>query len=590
MFIIGIHDGHNCGASLFKNGKLLIAVNEEKITRKKNEYGFPKESILLCLKKFNLKKKDISYVAVSTKNLPPKYFIVKRNTTFDIDDYIKEQNLYWYPKIYKKEKINYLNLFKKKKVSKKEIFYNLKNIKNEDDVLGMRKARLNGISNFFKLEKNKIFFFDHHQCHAYYGLYSSSFSKNDKVAVVTADGGGDNTNGSIWISYKNNLTNVYRTNICNIGRMYRYATLMIGMKPTEHEFKVMGLAGYALKNVNYYNELIDTYQKTLNVKNGKFFYKVKPKDNFFYFNNYFKNKRFDSISYAIQKNTEDLLEKWFFDISKKYKVNNFVFSGGVAQNIKATKKISENKYVKNFFVPPGPGDESLVIGSVYCLLKKFGFNKKEIQNLKNPYVGPNYLNYDFKKIQKDKNIIFKKTSVDHVAELLKKGKVVARFSLNNSEFGPRALGNRSILASPFSADAVHHINQKIKVRDFWMPFAPSIIDEDFKKLLKSNNKCTFSYMTTSLDSTKLGKKYIPAALHPFDKTARPQLITKKLNSEYYDLIKKFKKKTGIGALLNTSFNLHGEPIVFSPEDAVRTFKKSGLEYLYLGQYLITKKK
>ena len=123
-----------------------------------------------------------------------------------------------------------------------------------------------------------------------------------------------------------------------------------------------------------------------------------------------------------------------------------------------------------------------------------------------------------------------------------------------------------------------------------MPFAPSIIDEDFKKLLKSNNKCRFSYMTTSLDSTKFGKKYIPAALHPFDKTARPQLITKKLNSEYYDLIKKFKNKTGIGALLNTSFNLHGEPIVFSPEDAIRTFKKSGLEYLYLGQYLITKRR
>ena len=111
-----------------------------------------------------------------------------------------------------------------------------------------------------------------------------------------------------------------------------------------------------------------------------------------------------------------------------------------------------------------------------------------------------------------------------------------------------------------------------------MPFAPSIIDEDFKKLLKSNNKNSFSFMTSSLNSTEKGKKNIPAALHPFDKTARPQLITKKLNKEYFDLIKKFKKKTGVGALLNTSFNLHGEPIVFSPEDAINTFKKRGVDY------------
>ncbi len=589
MILLGIHDGHNCGASLFRDGKLLIAINEEKITRKKNEYGFPKKSIIFCLKKLKLKKQDISYVAVSTKNLPPKYFITKRNTTFTIDDYIKEQNLYWFPKIYEKRKINYLKIFKKNRVSKTELFYNLNKIRNEDDFVGMRNARLKGISNFLKISKNKIFFFDHHKCHAYYGFFASYFSHKDKVAIVTADGGGDQANGSIWIHYRNKLKNVYKTNICNIGRMYRYATLMLGMKPTEHEYKVMGLAGYALKNEKYYKDIINIYRKTLNIKNGKFYYKIKPKDNFFYFHNYFKNKRFDTISYAIQKNTEDLLEKWFIDISKKYKIKNFVFSGGVAQNIKATKKISESNRISKLFVPPGPGDESLIIGSVYCLLEKLGFKKNQIQNMENPYIGPDYKDYNFKKIKKDKDLIFKKTSIDNIAQLLKEGKVVAKFSLNNSEFGPRALGNRSILASPFSTDAVHHINQKIKVRDFWMPFAPSIIDEDFKKLLKSNNKNSFSFMTSSLNSTEKGKKNIPAALHPFDKTARPQLITKKLNKEYFDLIKKFKKKTGVGALLNTSFNLHGEPIVFSPEDAIKTFKKSGLEYLYIGKYLITKR-
>ena len=589
MIIIGIHDGHNCGASIFRNGKLLIAISEERITRKKNEYGFPIKSIEFCLKQSNVEKKDITHVAVSTKNLPPKYFQVKRNTTFTVDDYIKEQNLYWYPKIYKNKKKNYLKIFSKKKVTQKEIFYDLKNIKNEDDVVGMRDARRKGISRYLKIKENKIYFFDHHKCHAYYGFYASSFSLKDKVAIITADGGGDNANGSIWISSKNNIKNVYKTNLCNIGRMYRYATLMIGMKPTEHEFKVMGLAGYALKNVDYYKDLIAVYKKTLNVKNGKFYYKTKPKDNYFYFYEKFKNKRFDAISYAIQKNTEDLLNKWFLDISKKYKVSNFVFSGGVAQNIKATKIISENNKIKKLFVPPGPGDESLIIGAAYCLLENLGFKKNEIQNMENPYVGPDYLNFDIKDLKKDPNINIKKTTIISIAKLLKSGKVLARFSFNKAEFGPRALGNRSIIASPFSSDAIHHINQKIKVRDFWMPFAPSIIDEDFKKLLKTNSKNSFSYMTTSLDSTNYGKEKIPAALHPFDKTARPQLITKKLNLDYYNLIKEFKKLSGVGALLNTSFNVHGEPIVHSPYDAIKTFKKSGLEYLYLGNYLVTKK-
>jgi len=589
MIILGIHDGHNCGASIFRNGKLLIAVSEERITRKKNEYGFPNKSIDLCLKRSNIKKKEISYVAVSTKNLPPKYFQVKRNTTFSIDDYFKEQELYWYPKIYKNKKKDYLKIFSNKKVSKKELYYDLKDIKNEDDVIGMRHARQKGISKYLQLDKKKVFFFDHHKCHAYYGFYASSFSSKNKVAIVTADGGGDNSNGSIWISSNNKIKNVYKTNECNIGRMYRYATLMIGMKPTEHEFKVMGLAGYALKNVDYYKSLIDTYKQTLNVKNAKFYYKKKPKDNYFYFYEKFKNKRFDAISYAIQKNTEDLLEKWFLEISKKFKVSNFIFSGGVAQNIKATKIISENKEIKKLFVPPGPGDESLIIGAVYCMLDKLGFKKNKIQNMEDPYIGADYLNFDINKLKKDKNIKIKRTSVSDVAKILNSGKVIARFSFNRAEFGPRALGNRSIIASPFSTDAVHHINKKIKVRDFWMPFAPSIIDEDFNKLLKTNNKNSFSYMTTSLDSTKLGKNKIAAALHPFDKTARPQLITKKLNTDYYNLIKQFKKLSGVGALLNTSFNVHGEPIVHSPYDAIKTFKKSGLEYLYLGNYLISKK-
>ena len=170
-----------------------------------------------------------------------------------------------------------------------------------------------------------------------------------KVIVVTSDGGGDNTNGSIWISSGDKLIEKYRTSICNIGRIYRYITLILGMKPTEHEFKVMGMAGYGIEKSKFYDKAIKVFKNTLNVYGVEFKYKYKPKDNYFYFKNALDGFRFDTISFALQKFTEDLLLKWFKNISTKYKCSNFVFSGGVAQNIKATKNILEDKNKFNLY-------------------------------------------------------------------------------------------------------------------------------------------------------------------------------------------------------------------------------------------------
>ena len=152
------------------------------------------------------------------------------------------------------------------------------------------------------------------------------------------------------------------------------------------------------------------------------------------------------------------------------------------------------------------------------------------------------------------------------------------------------MGNRSILADPRSQDIINFINKQIKVRDFWMPFAPSVLEEDAKKIMKVIKNHKNHYMTISFDVKKNFINKIPAATHPFDKTCRPQFVSKKINQDYYNLIKEFKKITKIGVLLNTSFNLHGEPIVFEPKNALKSFLNSGLEYLYIGNYLVTKKK
>ncbi len=588
MITLGIHDGHNSGCAIFKDGKIICALSEERVTRNKNEYGFPIKSIKKCLSFTGIKKNQVDEVAVSTIKLPPKYFLVKRNTSFNIEDYLKEQNEYWYKKIYQRKNVKYLDVFKNKLIKKSLLNYDFSKIKHEDDFEGMLKARKKFISNFFSLKEEKIYFYDHHKCHAYYGFYGLGDFKKKKC-VVTLDGGGDDTNASIWISKKSALQEIYRTNIGNLGRMYRYTTLILGMKPTEHEFKVMGLAGYALSNSSYYKKAYNIFNATLGIEGIKFKYKKKPADNYFYFKKKLNGQRFDTVSYAIQKYLEDILVKWFSNISKKIKVKDFIFSGGVAQNVKATKKILELDNINSIYVPPGPGDESLPIGVCYCHFSSKNMTKN-VSNMKNPYVGVSFDNKDLKFIKKNKNLNIKKTTNIEIAKILSNGNPVARFSLSNHEFGPRALGNRSILADPRNPDIINFINKKVKVRDFWMPFAPSILAEDYKKILRVIKNHNNQYMTISFDVQSEYINKIPAAVHPFDKTCRPQIVKREYNNEYYKLIKEFKKITKLGVLLNTSYNLHGEPIVYEPKDAIKSFLKSGLDYLYIGNYLVTKSK
>ena len=488
----------------------------------------------------------------------------------------------------KKKKIKYLKIFKDKILNKKKLFYDFSKIKNEDDSIGMQNSRRNFYSKYFSIDQKNIYFFDHHECHAYYGYYGRGITKQ-KTCVVTLDGGGDKSNATIWISKGKKLINTYRTNIGNLGRIYRYITLILGMKPTEHEFKVMGLAGYALEKNIYYEKSLNIFRETLNVNGIKFRYKKKIKDHYFYFKNKLNGERFDTISYSVQKYLEEILVKWFNNISKKYKINDFVFSGGVAQNVKATKKILESKNINSIYVPPGPGDESLCIGAVYCYFAKMQKNKNiKVTNMQNPYIGIPFNKSIIESLKKNKKLKIAKTSNKDVAKILSKGYPVGRFSFNPNEFGPRALGNRSILADPRKQDIINTINKKIKVRDFWMPFAPSVLAEDAHKIMHIVKKHKNPYMTISFDVKKNYIEKISAAVHPFDKTCRPQFVTKKINPEYYGLIKEFKKITGVGVLLNTSFNLHGEPIVFQPKDAIKSFLKSGLSFLYMDNYLITK--
>ncbi len=589
MIILGIHDGHNASAALIIDGKLECAIAEERLSRTKHHYGFPAKSIDMVLETSNISYSDIDKVAISSATIPPSYFYTLRNSTYSIEDYWKEQKEYWYPRIYKGKKPKYLDIMQHR--IDQNFPYDKSLIKHEEDFEGMLKARKKLISEFLNISSEKISVYDHHKCHAYYG-YMLSPVKSEDVLVFTMDGGGDNANGTVSIGKPGErLKEISRSSNCNIGRMYRYATLLLGMRPADHEYKIMGLAAY--NSDKYGLKAFKIYDDTIQVDGLEFKYKNKIKDHFFYFKDKLEGQRFDAIAYGIQKKCENLLSEWILNGLTITGIKNVIMSGGVAQNIKANKLISEITNLETLFIPPGPGDESISIGAAYIsYLDSIGENF-QLEVPKSAYFGPSFSDSEIQKSIKkniDSDFSVRTVSDNYVAKLLAKGDVVARFGNGKMEFGARALGNRSILADPRRPDVIHHINKLVKMRDFWMPFAPSILSDREKDYMVNNKNIDARFMAVGFDSTDIAKEHIPAGLHPFDRSARPQIVYKKENPSYYSLIKEFEKITGVGALMNTSFNIHGEPIVGTPDDAISTFKRCGLNHLYIGEHLISKNK
>lgn len=285
-----------------------------------------------------------------------------------------------------------------------------------------------------------------------------------------------------------------------------------------------------------------------------------------------------------------MVSKWIYNGIKKFGINDVIFSGGVAQNIKANKKVWEMDSVNNLFVPAGPHDESLSLGAAYMdHIKNLGI--KSTYFFPGPYLGTEYSTRQVEgalnKYKNKKKFIISETSTKEVAKLLAKGEVIGWMN-GRMEFGARALGSRSIIAHAGDPEVIKKINDQVKKRDFWMPFAPSIKSDREKDYIINPKKLDARLMTIGFESTKLARKEIPAALHPYDYTVRPNVINKEDNPKYYSLLEEFERLTGIGAILNTSFNLHGEPVVESPLDAISTFERCGIKYLFLCGWLIQK--
>jgi carbamoyltransferase len=449
------------------------------------------------------------------------------------------------------------------------------------------------------VSQQKIKFIEHHLCHASTAYYGQG-NMTDEILVLTCDAAGDGICATVNVGkngHLERLTSVPLTE--SVAILYSLLTFLTGFVPLEHEYKLMGLAPYSFGS--------ERSQRICDYLRSHFRF---PEDNPLgwerangvietfkigaQLKKYIEYKRFDNIAGGLQLFIEDFFIEWVHRVIKETGVHKLALSGGLFMNVKLNKLIMEIDEVESVYVFPSCGDETNSIGAAWAEYSTFLESSGQPINI--PELGAIYLGRQFTS-QDSENVIdnfkFKKKvrikSCEDIekrcAELLAQDQVVARFK-GRMEFGARALGNRSILARPDNWNTVKLINEMIKMRDFWMPFAPSILAESASEILYNPKQVKAPYMIMAFGTRESKLNNVVASVHPYDHSCRPQIVEKEWNPDYYRLIHYYKELTGEGAILNTSFNLHGYPIVYKPREALEVFDNSGLRYLALENIMI----
>ena len=571
------------GCAVLIDDKIVFSTSEERYSRIKSDSSFPRNSINDALSFSGLRGTDFDKVIICGNRLSLLAPLMNEYSTFSVNDQIRAMEEYWYPNLVLGKNKSFLEVFKDKinleqfpfntEIGKKFDIFKLHNPYTEEDGRNVSNFFKQTIASFLEIEEEKIIHMEHDWCHAAYAFYGSPI-RDDNTLIVTADAWGDDLSGtlSVYSKEKGQIERVkeYNHKDFQLARIYRYTTLVLKMLANEHEYKVMGLASYY--NGPVIEKVEKVFDKMLQNDGLEFIFNKDVLDIYDYLKNNLKNFRFDHIAAGLQSFTEKILVNWFSSAISKYNTNSVVFSGGVSMNVKANMKISQIPKIEKFFVCGAGTDETLPIGACYHWAEMNGIQPKPLDTL---YLGSNAA-YDEKDISSLSQYTIKKfNSEEQILEQILKNKIIA-VCRERMEMGQRALGNRSIIADPRTRFNVEKINNSIKKRDFWMPFAPVILSE-YQDLLIENPKGIDSPFMTITFETKDGKNKFPAAVHQADGTTRAQLLKKEQNPILWNLIFKFYEKTGIPALLNTSFNLHGEPIVRTIQDALRVFDKSELE-------------
>ena len=586
---------HDSAASIIIDGKIISAAQEERFTRIKHDSNFPFNSIKFVLNFSNLKLSDIDHIV----------FYEKPFLKFErlLETYIN-----FAPRGFQQFSKAMPIWLKEKLFQKKYLF----------DCLQEIDLNFNN--------QNKIFFSEHHLSHAASAFFPSNF---DEAIILTADGVGEWATTTVSIGKGNNLEIVKEINFPNsLGLLYSAFTYYCGFKVNSGEYKLMGLAPYG-KPV--YEDLIKKY--LVDVKedgsfrlNQKYFnYTVGLTMTNENFNQLFGNKVRDSqkdditqfhmdIAASIQKVIEDIMLKICQSLRDEFKIKNLCLAGGVALNCVANGKILNKKIFKDIWIQPASGDAGGSIGGAlafwYLELKKNRNVNEHKDGMNGSYLGPEYSNDEIISELKKLGAVFKefdeKELLKNTANLLSEKNAIGWFQ-GRMEFGPRALGARSIIADPRSSTMQKNLNLKVKFRESFRPFAPSVLKQEASNwfdikvespymLLVSQVKENKRKKLTELEENLFGieklnvpRSSIPAVTH-VDYSARVQTVNNYNNPRYYGLLEEFFLKTNCPVLVNTSFNVRGEPIVNSPKDAFKCFMGTNLDYLVIGNFILDKKK
>ena len=572
MIVLGIIDSKPSSAAILRDGRILSAIAEERLCRMKMASGMPRQAIRQVMIDAGISAKDIDVVAVAQK-----------------------------VSVFEPEPIPWDGWFNEKRAGKPRPFekisgtlapiaayvpfapkahHQLKDL--------MSRKRLTQIPEYLEKEYGitaPVKYYDHHYCHATSAYYTSNY---DNALVVTLDGGGDGLSGSVYQGKNGKLTRLSAVDSFNsLGNFYSYITHLCGFKAESHEGKITGLA--ALGKPAY----IDILREFVSYEDpGQIQYSVPmyhksalkqissklPED-------FDKADLAASVQLLLEETGIQFIQYWL----QKSGLRSIAVAGGVFSNVKFNQRVHELPEVDNFFVHPAMDDSGLAVGGAFAALAEDPGIAPALllQRLKNVYFGTSYSDEEIRKAIDEFGFqaTYAENITDVIARLLAEGCVVARFT-GRMEYGPRALGHRSILYQTTDPSINDWLNANLKRTEF-MPFAPATLqeyaDECFDGLDGARDSAR--YMTITFNCTEKMRAQSPGVVH-VDGTARPQVLDPDTAPDFYKIAVAYHKITGIPSLINTSFNMHGEPIVCTPEDALRSFSQGNLDYLAIGNWLV----
>ena len=582
---------HDSAAALIIDGKIIAAAQEERFSRKKHDYRYPYNAVQYVLSEAKLKLSQINHIV----------FYEKPFLKFER---LLETYLAFAPSGFKSFSLSMPIWLREKLFQKKYLFDNLK---EHDDLFN---------------DINKINFSEHHYSHAASAFYPSPF---EEAIILTLDGVGEWATTTVSIGKKNEIKMIKEINFPHsLGLIYSAFTYYTGFKVNSGEYKVMGLAPYGepkYKDI-IVNNLMDikddgsfrldmsyfNYATGLTMTNKKFSNlfgqpvrdpKKNPLTQFHM-----------DIAASIQAVTEEIVLKISQSIASEYKIKNLCLAGGVALNCVANGKILKNKIFDNIWIQPAAGDAGGSLGAALAYWHKELGQPRDIfkDQMKGSYLGPSFneeeIETELKLLKANYKKINSENLIEIIANELNKEKTIGWFQ-GKMEFGPRALGGRSIIADPRSEKMQKELNLKVKFRESFRPFAPSILIEDVSDWFDLKNESPYMLLVADLkkelqiqmskedqtlfgiDKLNIKRSSIPAVTH-VDYSARIQTVHKETNPRYHSLLKKFKEITGCPVLVNTSFNVRGEPIVCSIKDAFNCFMGTNLDILVCENFILYK--